>query len=78
MKKTGELHLLKTSEGPWKEISINIIGPLLKSNRQDAIVVIVDQFTKIICLKATKMNVSSEEIMKIYQYYKMSMWTDFR
>jgi len=42
MKKAGELHPLKTPEGPWKEISINIIGPLLKSNRQDAIVVIVD------------------------------------
>jgi len=29
-------------EGPWKEISINIIGPLLKSNEKDTIVVIVD------------------------------------
>ena len=39
MKKAGELHSLKTPEGPWKEISIDIIGPLLKSNGQDAIVV---------------------------------------
>jgi len=67
MKKAGELHSLKTPEGPWKEISINIIGPLLKSNRKDAIVVIVDQFTKMIRLKATTTNVSSEEIAKIYQ-----------
>jgi len=29
-------------EGPWKEISIDIIGPLLKSNEKDAIIVIVD------------------------------------
>ena len=42
MKKVGELHPLKTPEGPWKEISINIIRPLLKSNRKDAIVVIVN------------------------------------
>ena len=42
MKKAEELHLLKTLEGLWKEISINIIGPLLKSNGQDIIVVIVD------------------------------------
>jgi len=49
-----------------KGISINIIGPLLKSNRQDAIVVIVNRFTKMICLKATTTNVSSEEIVKIY------------
>ena len=42
MKKAGELHPLKIPEGPWKEISIDIIGPLPKSNRKDAIIVIVD------------------------------------
>jgi len=66
MKKAEELHSLKTPEGLWKEISIDIIGPLPKSNGQDAIVVIVNQFTKMIHLKATTMNVSSEEIVKIY------------
>ena len=66
MKKVGELHPLKTPEGLWKEISIDIIGPLSKSNGKDAIVVIVDQFTKMICLKATTMNILSEEIAKIY------------
>ena len=67
MKKAGKLYRLKTPEEPWKEISIDIIGLLLKSNRKDAIVVIVDQFMKIIHLKATTMNVSSEEIAKIYR-----------
>ena len=33
----------------------------------DTIVVIVDQFTKMIRLKATIMNISSEEITKIYR-----------
>ena len=33
----------------------------------DAIVVIVDRFTKMIHLKATTMNISSEGIAKIYQ-----------
>ena len=33
----------------------------------DAIVVIVDQFMKIIQLKATTMNISLEEIAKIYR-----------
>jgi len=47
-KKPGELHLLEILQGPWKEISIDIIGPLLESNRNDAIVVIVDRFTKMI------------------------------
>jgi len=41
MKKAGELHPLKIPEEPWKKISIDIIGLLLKSNGKDAIVVIV-------------------------------------
>jgi len=66
MKKAGELHPLKIPEGPWKEISIDIIGPLPKSNKKNTIIVIVDQFTKMIQLKATMINVSSEKIAKIY------------
>ena len=53
--------------GPWQEISINIIGPLPKLNGKDAIVVIVDRFTKMVRLKATMTNISSEEITKVYQ-----------
>jgi len=41
-KKAGELHSLDILGGPWQEISIDIIGPLPKSNGMDAIVVIVD------------------------------------
>ena len=48
MKKAGELHPLKIPEGPWKEISIDIISPLLKSNKKNMIAVIVDRFTKMI------------------------------
>ena len=66
MKKAGELHPLEISKGPWQEISINIIGLLPKSYEKDTIVVIVDQFTKIIQLKVTTITVSSEEIAKIY------------
>ena len=47
-RKTGELHPLEIPQGPWQEINIDIIGPLPKSNRMDAIVVIVDQFIKMI------------------------------
>jgi len=66
-KKAGELHTLEIPQGLWQEISIDIIGPLPKSNRMDAIVVIVDQFMKMIRLKATTMNVSSEGIANIYR-----------
>ena len=67
MKKAEELHPLTIPKGLWKEISINIIGPLPKSNEKNVIVVIVDRFTKMIWLKATITNMSSEEIAKIYQ-----------
>ena len=66
-KKPGELYLLKIPQGLWQEISIDIVGPLPKSNGNDAIVVIIDRFTKIIQLKATTTNISSEEIAKIYK-----------
>ena len=42
IKKAGELHLLKSPEGLWQEISIDVIGPLPKSNEKNAIVLIVD------------------------------------
>ena len=35
MKKAGELHSLEILERLWQEISIDIIGPLSKSNGQD-------------------------------------------
>jgi len=58
---------LEIPQEPWQEISINIIGSLPRSNGMDAIVVIVDQFTKMIRLKATTTNISSEGIAKIYK-----------
>jgi len=58
---------LEIPQGPWQEISIDIIEPLPRSNGMNAIVVIVNQFTKMIQLKATTMNISSERIVKIYR-----------
>ena len=66
-RKAGELHPLEIPKGPWQDISIDMIGPLLKSNGMDAIVVIVDRFTKMIRLKATTTSISSEGIVKIYR-----------
>jgi len=63
----GELHPLEIPNRPWQDISIDIIGPLPNSNRKDAILVIVDRFTKMIRLKATIMSISSEGITKIYR-----------
>ena len=47
-KKLEELYLLEIPQRPWQEISIDIIGPLLRSNGMDTIIVIVDQFIKMI------------------------------
>ena len=44
-----------------------MIGPLPRSNGMDAIVVIVDRFTKMMRLKATTTSISSEGIAKIYR-----------
>ena len=54
-------------QGLWQEISINIIGPLPRSNGMNMIVVIVDRFTKIIQLKATTTSILLEGIAKIYR-----------
>jgi len=66
-KKSGELHPLKIPQGPWQEINIDIVRPLPKFNGMDAIMVIVDRFMKIIQLKTTTMNISSESVAKIYR-----------
>ena len=44
-----------------------MIGLLPSSNGMDAILVIIDRFTKIIRLKVTMTNISSEGITKIYR-----------
>ena len=67
MKRARELHPLETLEGLWQEISIDVVGPLLKLNDKDTVVVVVDQFTKMIRLKVTTTAVSLENIAKIYQ-----------
>ena len=67
MKKAREIHLLKTPQGLWQKININIIKPLPRSKDKDAIVVIVNQFTNMIRLIVTTTVVSSEEIAKIYR-----------
>ena len=66
-KKAGELYPLEISQELQQEISIDIIRPLPKSNGIDAIVVIVNRFTKMIHLRATMTNILLEGIAKIYR-----------
>ena len=67
MKKARKLYLLKTPKGLWQEIMINIIGPLSKLKDKNTIVIIVDQFTKMIRLKVTIKIFLSEDIAKFIE-----------
>src|SRR5258708_21791468 len=65
------LHPLPIPTGPWQEISIDMIGPLPKSNNADAILVIVDRFSKMIHLIPTSTSLMSKELAKVY---KKEVW----
>jgi transposase InsO family protein len=67
MKKAAPLHPLPITHGPWDEISIDIIGPLPESEGHDAILVIVDRFSKMVRLFPTKTTLSSGELAKLYR-----------
>jgi hypothetical protein len=67
MQKAAPLHPLPIPEGPWEEISIDKIGPLPKSGNHDAILVIVDRFSKMIRLFPTETTLSLGGLAKIYQ-----------
>jgi len=58
MKKAIPLHSLPIPKTPWKKISIDIIGPLPISEDKDAILVVVDQFSKMIRLMAITTSIS--------------------
>jgi len=58
---------LEISGGLWQEISINIIRSLPQSKGKNAIVIIMDEFTKMIQLKATTITVLSQEITKFIE-----------
>jgi len=63
---------LEISGGLWQEISINIIRSLPQSKGKNAIVIIMDEFTKMIQLKATTITVLSQEITKFIETRSVS------
>jgi hypothetical protein len=62
---------LPIPEQPWQEISIDMIGPLPKSDKYDSILVIVDRFSKMIHLIPTTTSLSSTGLAEIY---KKEVW----
>jgi len=63
---------LEISGELWQEISINIIRSLPQSKGKNAIVIIMDEFTKMIQLKATTITVLSQEITKFIETRSVS------
>ncbi|KAF7762552.1 hypothetical protein Agabi119p4_9145 [Agaricus bisporus var. burnettii] len=61
------LNPLPIPDKPWEEISIDMIGPLPKSKEKDAIIVIVDRFSKMIHLVPTTTSLTSTDLVKIYK-----------
>jgi hypothetical protein len=47
---------------PWEIITFDIVGPLPESDGKNAILIIVDRFTKRITLEATMIKATSEDI----------------
>jgi len=67
MKKATPLHPLPIPKTPWEEISIDVIEPLPRLEDKDAILVVVDRFSKMIRLIATTTSISSSKVARIYQ-----------
>jgi len=67
MKRATPLHPLSMPKTLWEEISIDIIGPLPRSEDKDAILVVVDRFSKMIRLVPTTTSISSSEVARIYR-----------
>ncbi|KAF7762019.1 hypothetical protein Agabi119p4_10011 [Agaricus bisporus var. burnettii] len=61
------LNPLPIPDKPWEEISIDMIGPLPKSKEKDAIIVIVDRFSKMIHLVPTITSLTSTDLAEIYK-----------
>ncbi|KAF7785180.1 hypothetical protein Agabi119p4_1345 [Agaricus bisporus var. burnettii] len=61
------LNPLPIPDKPWEEISIDMIGPLPKSKEKDAIIVIVDRFSKMIHLVPTTTSLTSMDLAEIYK-----------
>ena len=57
----------KIPQAPWEIISIDIISPLPESQGKNAILVIVDQFSKMIHLFPVSTNITAKGVASIFQ-----------
>ena len=65
--KKTPLNLNTVSNAPWEIISVDLIGPLPKSKGKNAIMVIVDRFSKMIQLFLVSTKITSQGMAKIFR-----------
>jgi len=63
----GPLHPYDAPETPWEVISVDLIGPIQKSNRYDAIFVIVDKLTKMVIAIPTTTKVTLQGVARLFR-----------
>ena len=61
-KLTGLLHSLLISDRPWQSIGLDFMGPLLKSNNFDYLLVIIDQLMSQVHLVPTMTMVTARGV----------------
>lgn len=62
----GLLQPLPIPSHPWSEISMDLVGPLPKSDGYDAILVVVDCFSKMAHFILATMNLTSDGLVKLF------------
>jgi len=70
-KRATPLYPLNAPEGPWQEITADMIGPLPQSKNNNAMLVVVDRLTKMIRIIPTSVGITSKEIAELY---KNNIW----
>ena len=65
--KANPLHPHSVPRGPWEDISADLIGPLPESKGHNMILAIIDQFSKMIWLIPTTMEIMALWLAELYQ-----------
>ena len=63
---TSPLQSHSVPEGPWHTIALDLIGPLPESNSYDAILTVIDKYTKKAFFLPTTSTITSLGIAKLY------------
>jgi hypothetical protein len=69
------LHPHSILTAPWEKISVDLVGPLLMSNRHDMIMVVVDWLTKVMVAIPTTSTITTDEVARLFQN---NVWNRYR